>query len=1035
MKIIKYILLLTVNAMLMPAFGQQPFKAGNIVLYRVGDGSTSLSFNAAPVYLDEYTVDGVLVQSIPMPITTNGANSALTAHGRITTEGMLNLSADGKRLLVPGTNSAIGSTITTASVIGVVDFNGKINTSTAITDFTESGHIPTTATSFDGTRFWFSGTGAVRYATAGSSTSVLISNTGNQQNDLKIADGQLYVSSAVAPASVYKIGNGTPVTDGQILTALPGLPANISGPGQFAIADMDASVPGVDVLYVASTGNLVSPTIGIRKFSLVSGTWVSNGSVGGETDNSFYMGLTVKVTGNTVTIFSTRRGANSTNRLGGELVKLVDNSGYNGALTGTPVVLASAAPVNNMAFRGVALVPQPAPFTPGNIVAYRVGDGSTSLSFNAVPVYLDEYTVDGTLVQSIMMPTATNGANSALTAHGRITTEGMLNLSADGKYLLVPGTNTPIGSPTTTAAVIGVVDFNSKVNTSTAITDFTESGHIPFTAVSPDGTGFWFSGTGAVRYSIVGSNTSVVVSNTGNQQNDLKIVDGQLYASSAVSPASVYKIGNGTPVTGGQTLTALPGLPANISGPGQFAFADMDAGVPGVDVLYVASTGNLVSPTVGIRKFSLVSGTWVSNGSVGGEIDNSFYMGLTIKIAANTVMIFSTRRGANSTNRLGGELVKLVDNSGYNGALTGTPVVLASATPINNMAFRGVSRVPAGCPPVPLLQVPGISSTQANIIWNAPGGGSGNYEYAITLSAAAPASGTAIAGTSVSVTGLINATTYYVHVRTVCSASSKSEWVTESFTTGCKAPASPAINLTINSSGVVTAKWNKVFGADGYEYFISTNPVSPASGAAISDTSLSISNLNTVTEYYLHIRSNCGAGTFSPWVTKAFTTGCFMPAASVTVLARSASVKWNKVPDAIKYEYALTYDPAKPVTGTYTTDTVYAIDKVNEGAAYYFHIRAICRMGNLSEWSTTRFTVRGLQVYPNPVTDMLHVQINGLVNPSAEIIISDIMGRVIKRVMLNNGVADIDIRTWATGFYFVRNSDATNKYTVKILKQ
>src|SRR5207248_6179313 len=40
------------------------------------------------------------------------------------------------------------------------------------------------------------------------------------------------------------------------------------------------------------------------------------------------------------------------------------------------------------------------PFTQGNIVVYRVGDGSSTpgLSSNAAPVFLDEYTPTGTLV-------------------------------------------------------------------------------------------------------------------------------------------------------------------------------------------------------------------------------------------------------------------------------------------------------------------------------------------------------------------------------------------------------------------------------------------------------------------------------------------------------------------------------------------------------------------------------------------------------------------------------------------------------------
>lgn len=50
------------------------FGAGNLVVYRVGDGSAALTANATAVFLDEYTPAGVLVQSIPMPTVVSAPN-------------------------------------------------------------------------------------------------------------------------------------------------------------------------------------------------------------------------------------------------------------------------------------------------------------------------------------------------------------------------------------------------------------------------------------------------------------------------------------------------------------------------------------------------------------------------------------------------------------------------------------------------------------------------------------------------------------------------------------------------------------------------------------------------------------------------------------------------------------------------------------------------------------------------------------------------------------------------------------------------
>src|ERR1044072_5811019 len=93
-----------------------------------------------------------------------------------------------------------------------------------------------------------------------------------------------------------------------------------------------------------------------------------------------------------------------------------------------------------------------AQFTPGNIVVYRIGEGtgaSTSLGTNdASPVFLDEYTPSGTLVRTVTIPVTDAGANKALTASSTdaFAGSGMLNRSTDGQYLTFTGYNAPLGT-------------------------------------------------------------------------------------------------------------------------------------------------------------------------------------------------------------------------------------------------------------------------------------------------------------------------------------------------------------------------------------------------------------------------------------------------------------------------------------------------------------------------------------------------------------------------------------------------------------
>src|SRR5438132_12354760 len=79
--------------------GATPILPGDLVLYRVGDGSAALSASATAVFLDEYTPLRVMVQSIPLPTTRA---TALTAVGNSSTEGTVSLSQNGLSFIYTG---------------------------------------------------------------------------------------------------------------------------------------------------------------------------------------------------------------------------------------------------------------------------------------------------------------------------------------------------------------------------------------------------------------------------------------------------------------------------------------------------------------------------------------------------------------------------------------------------------------------------------------------------------------------------------------------------------------------------------------------------------------------------------------------------------------------------------------------------------------------------------------------------------------------------------------------------------------------
>jgi hypothetical protein len=327
------------------------------VIFRVGDGVASLVSTGSPVFVDEYSPAGALVRSTPMPTSTSGSNHRLIASGTATAEGLLTRSTDGRFIVLTGYDADLGGTVslpgtasaTTPRTIARLDAAGNVDTTTALTD-AASGSNPRSVASPNGLDLWFTGAaGGVRYALFGATTSVQLSTTVVNLRQAGIFGGQLYVSDA--SGSVVRlgaVGTGLPTTAGQTITNVPGFPASTGSPYGFFFADLDPATPGLDVVYVADD------SAGVLKFSLVAGTWTANGVVGAAADA--YRGLTGVVSGSTVTLFATRRGGSSATG-GGELATLVDGSGYNAAITGTPVLLSTAAA--NTALRGIALAPAP----------------------------------------------------------------------------------------------------------------------------------------------------------------------------------------------------------------------------------------------------------------------------------------------------------------------------------------------------------------------------------------------------------------------------------------------------------------------------------------------------------------------------------------------------------------------------------------------------------------------------------------------------------------------------------------------------
>lgn len=176
------------------------------------------------------------------------------------------------------------------------------------------------------------------------------------------------------------------------------------------------------------------------------------------------------MSGPTVTLYATRKGGGGATG-GGELVKLVDSSGYNGAFSGTPTVLATAA--TNQAFRGVALAPQPLQKLPDLTIGV-MGPSSAAVNVpynytvtvnNGGAVNATSVTAQFTLPAGVTFNNASGTGFSCSQANGVITCSG--GTVNAGSSVSISVNVTPTGTGTVTVpAGAAVVDPSNTITES-----------------------------------------------------------------------------------------------------------------------------------------------------------------------------------------------------------------------------------------------------------------------------------------------------------------------------------------------------------------------------------------------------------------------------------------------------------------------------------------------------------------------------------------------------------------------------------------
>ena len=346
-------------------------------------------------------------------------------------------------------------------------------------------------------------------------------------------------------------------------------------------------------------------------------------------------------------------------------------------------------------------------FTGGDVVVYRVGAGASALSNAAAPVFLDEYGPSGTKIQSVALPTTTAEGNHRLTATGQSRSEGLIDRSADGRFVAVTGYDAAPGAtgagglsltttdPTQTPRVLGLVDANGTVDTTTELAG-AGAAKIIRSATTTTGERLWASGgNGGIVTATRGSASSTVAGDAASNLSALTVQGGQLF-SSGILADRLAAVGSGTPTSG--SLTDLPGLPDNLLTYG-YALADLTPasyGSTGLDTLYVAD-GSARSGT--IDKYRWDGSTWASAGYV--DVDGAF--GVVANVSGNSVSLAVTTPT---------QLITLTDPNGSAASFSPSAATVL-ATAAANTEFRGVALAPAAAGPSVFVRAPLVGADVA----------------------------------------------------------------------------------------------------------------------------------------------------------------------------------------------------------------------------------------------------------------------------------------------------------------------------------
>lgn len=264
----------------------------------------------------------------------------------------------------------------------------------------------------------------------------------------------------------------------------------------------------------------------------------------------------------------------------------------------------------------------------------------------------------------------------------------------------------------------------------------------------------------------------------------------------------------------------------------------------------------------------------------------------------------------------------------------------------------------------------------------------------------------------------------------------------EKATAQCPAATPSLIHIQSDSVNIAWA----FAGAGVYEYAVlPASSSAPTSAASTSLIAVGVGGLNPGVAYKAWHRTYCGAGLYTPWVSLSFSTPCGTPSTIgvSNVKGDSADVSWTSVSPTANYQYVVDTFTTTPSAGTGISTNTVRVKGLKAAKTYTLFVRTDCGGGVYSPWATSTFFTpwsvgintiaaqEGINMYPNPAKDVLHIENN---STPFLMLVTDMSGKTVMAAEVYTGNNIINISTLSRGVYILRYVQGEEVQIKKLLK-